>query len=95
MPNAILKTLWNGVALAGAAVLMWYGITQVLNGPLTHTTITTSPVILEAVKRVNKQIFIEHYESVDITRSEAPTGWLGWLGSLGVKQEFVVLLRFI
>jgi hypothetical protein len=96
MPKNILKTLWSGVALAGVALFIWFGYAYVLYGPAspwTHTTITTSPVILEAVKQVNKHIFIEHYESVDITRSEAPTGWLGWLGNLGVKQEFVVLLR--
>jgi hypothetical protein len=96
LPKTILNTLWSGVALAGAALFVWFGIAYVLDRPWlpsTQTTVTTSPVILEAVKRVNKQIFIEHYESVDITRSEVPTGWLGWLGTLGVKQEFVVLLR--
>ena len=96
MSNVIIKILWNSVALAGVAVLVWLGVMAVWNSPglpFTRTTITTSPVILEAVKRVNKQIFIEHYETIDITRSEAPTGWLGWLEKLGVKQEFVVLIR--
>lgn len=96
MPTIIIKTFVQSVALAGLALLIWLGVMSFWNSPglpLTRATVATGPVILEAVKHVNKQIFIEHYETIDITRSETPTGWLGWLGSLGVKQEFVVLLR--
>ncbi len=56
----------------------------------TKTTIVTSQAIVESIKGVNKQIFIEHYNTVDIDYTEAPEGWLGFLG---VDQSFVLLLK--
>jgi Protein of unknown function (DUF4230) len=52
-----------------------------------------SPVILEKVKNVNKQIFVEHYNAVDIDYSEAPQGWANALKNIGFEQRYVVLLR--
>lgn len=56
----------------------------------TKTTIVTSQAIVESIKGVNKQVFIEHYNTVDIDYTEAPEGWLRFLG---VDQSFVLLLK--
>lgn len=56
----------------------------------TTTRVTTGASVVEAVKRVNKQIFIEHYEVVDIDYKQAPENWLAYLG---VEQSFILLLR--
>ncbi len=56
----------------------------------TQSTITPDTLILEAIHHVNKQIFIEHYNAVDVTYTEVPSGWAGLLG---IQQEFVVLIR--
>lgn len=59
-------------------------------GPQTTSAIASQAAILERVQRVNKQILIEHYNAVDVRYTEVPEGFLG---SLGLKQEFVMLIR--
>lgn len=56
----------------------------------TNVTTSANAVILQAIKQVNKQTFIEHYMTIDIQYSEAPAGWIG---QLGLKQEMVLLIR--
>ena len=56
----------------------------------TKVTIIDGAAVVESIKQVNKQIFIEHYNVVDVDYTEAPTGWLR---VLPIKQTFVVLLR--
>ncbi len=60
------------------------------NGPATVSEIASRAAILERVQRVNKQLLIEHYNAVDVRYTEVPEGFLG---SLGLKQEFVMLIR--
>ncbi len=57
---------------------------------VTKTTSVSSQAIVESIKGVNKQIFIEHYNTVDIDYTEAPEGWLRLLG---IDQSFVLLLK--
>ncbi|MCX6050675.1 MAG: DUF4230 domain-containing protein [Chloroflexi bacterium] len=56
----------------------------------TKVTVINGAAVIESIKRVNKQIFIEHYNVVDVDYTEAPAGWLR---VLPIKQTFVVLLR--
>lgn len=56
----------------------------------TQTTIVTSQAVVESIKQVNKQILVEHYNTVDIDYTEAPQGWLRLLG---IDQSFVLLLK--
>lgn len=56
----------------------------------TKTSFRSGASVIEAVRHVNKQIFIEHYEVVDIDYRQAPQNWLALLG---VEQSFVLLLR--
>lgn len=49
--------------------------------------------IIEVVRRVNKQVFIEHYSGVEIRHVDAPKGWASWLGRAGIRQEFLMLVR--
>lgn len=56
----------------------------------TQTTIVSSQAVVESIKQVNKQIFVEHYNTVDIDYTEAPEGWLQLLG---IDQSFVLLLK--
>lgn len=58
--------------------------------PQSNSTVTTNTVVLQAIKQVNKQTFIEHYMTIDVQYSEAPAGWIG---QLGLKQEMLVLIR--
>ena len=55
-----------------------------------RTKITGKSAIMERIQHVNKQTFIEHYNAVDVTYTEAPQGWIK---VFGIKQEFVVLVR--
>jgi len=64
--------------------------TPVPAGPDTASNIASKAAILERVQRVNKQILVEHYNAVDVRYTEVPEGFLG---SLGLKQEFVMLIR--
>ncbi len=92
-----LRILWDALTVVGLVALAWLAYTALgerrSEPAATQTTVNVGPLILESVKRTNKQIFIEHYNAVDITYSEAPESWLGWLRALGVRQEFVVLVR--
>lgn len=56
----------------------------------TKTTVVTGEAVVESIKQVNKQLFIEHYNAVDIDYTEVPAGWLGMLP---IQQSFVVLLK--
>jgi hypothetical protein len=51
--------------------------------------ILTGPEVLEAVKHVNKHIFVEHYITVDIDYEHVPVEWLKAI----LHQRFVVLLH--
>jgi len=56
----------------------------------TKTTIISNTAVVESIKEVNKQVFVEHYNTVDIDYTEAPEGWLGYLP---IQQSFIVLLK--
>jgi hypothetical protein len=56
----------------------------------TNVKIVTGQAVVESIKQVNKQVFIEHYNTVDIDYTEAPEGWLS---QLPISQSFVVLLK--
>jgi hypothetical protein len=56
----------------------------------TNVTVISSQAVVDSIKRVNKQVFIEHYNTVDIDYYEAPEGWLRYLP---IEQSFVVLLK--
>jgi len=90
-----LKLVWNGLAIAAILFLVWsvYQAFQQISAPTTVTTTTVGPQIIEAVRRVNKQIFIEHYAGVEVRHLDAPDGWAAFLRNLGVRQEFLVLIR--
>jgi len=96
----LLKLLWNALPLVLIALVGWYIYSMVSGGasfpffpkqePGGDVTIVNSGTVLEAIKSVNKQIFIEHYNAVDVSYSEAPSDWAEMLG---IKQEFVALIR--
>jgi hypothetical protein len=56
----------------------------------TNVQIVTGQAVVESIRQVNKQVFLEHYNTVDIDYSEAPAGWLRYLP---IRQSFVVLLK--
>lgn len=56
----------------------------------TQATIVTKAPVVASLKQVNKQVFIEHNNMVDVDYTEAPEGWLS---ILPIEQSFVVLLR--
>lgn len=60
---------------------------------LDHPGSVSGIPVLEAIHHVNKQTFIEHYLVVDVDYTDAPEVWPKLLEKLGIKQEFVVLIR--
>lgn len=90
-----LKLVWNGLAIAAVLFLVWSVVQafQQASAPPTSVTTTVGPQLIEAVRRVNKQIFIEHYAGVEVRHLDAPAGWASFLRNLGVRQEFLVLIR--
>jgi hypothetical protein len=91
----IFATLWNAVALAAVVFAGWSGYQtwQNIQYPPSADHVDIGPVIIEQIKHVNKQVFIEHYDSIEVHNFDAPEGWLGLLKNIGVHQEFVMLIR--
>jgi hypothetical protein len=89
MYRLIFKIVWNGLPVIALVLLALWFLGKFPPGASPPPTVTTGPPVLEAVKQVNKQIFIEHYNAVDITYTEVPD----WVGVFGIGQEFVVLIR--
>jgi hypothetical protein len=91
MDKPISKIILNAllmVAVVLAALFIYDKLTEEDNaengdGP------ESGPVVLESIKHVNKQVFIEHYNAVDVHYTEAPADWIKSI----LRQEFVVLLR--
>lgn len=92
MYKRLLKIVWNAVSLVTIILILWwaYQTARARLAPPAQPALVARPAVLEAIRRVNKQIFIEHYDAVDIDYTEVPENWLR---VLGLKQEFVVLLR--
>lgn len=95
MNRPIFRIIRNAITVVLLVLAMWWVYETFLNPPSPPPTeeITHGQPVLEAIKQVNKQLFVEHYNTVDVQYSEAPEGLLSFLGDLGVKQEFIVLLR--
>lgn len=97
LKQAVIIT-WNAlaaVAIIVAAFLVFRTISREIKPAPTPTpvpgpTVVPGTVLLEAVQHVNKQIFVEHYNAVDVHYSEAPSDWAD---AIGIRQEFVVLVR--
>lgn len=89
MERIVLKSIWNALAIVGLVLGIWLLINRGIDSkPDDDKEISANPPILEAIKHVNKQIFIEHYSMVDLEYSQAPVSWLPF-----VKQDMVILLR--
>ena len=88
-----LKIVAIALPLAALGVIV-FGLFCLISGKCgrgpDNGKVTTSPPVLETIKHVNKQIFIEHYNAVDVTYTEVPENWVS---IFGLKQEFVVLIR--
>lgn len=82
------KPIWTTVALVVLVLLSVVVGTQIqgCDGP--------PPIpVLEAIHHVNKQVFIEHYLVVDVHHTDRPQKGWEWLENLGLKQDFIVLIR--
>lgn len=88
-------TLWNSLVLVAVAFTIWsgYQFWHSVAEPKSVDRVDVSAKIIEVVRHVNKQIFVEHYSSAEIRNVDAPEGWLAWLGDVGVRQEFLMLVR--
>lgn len=85
--------LWLLLPLLMMAAGGWWIYDSLITRNLTFetkTVLTSGNTVVDAVRRVNKQVFIEHYDTIDLDYRQAPQNWLQYLG---VEQSFVVLLR--
>lgn len=90
----LLRSLASAVVIVAAVWLGWAGYTFLqMWKPPPAKVVEVGPAILEQVRHVNKHILVEHYHTVDVAHHEAPAGLLNALKNIGIKQEFVVLLR--
>lgn len=86
-----LKIIRDALAIVGLALIIYFVWTQI--GRIedeTGPTVEPGASAIEAIKQVNKQIFIEYYEAVDIEYKDVPDNWLS---VFGLKQEILVLVR--
>jgi hypothetical protein len=96
MWRIFVKILWNAIPLVALIlIVVWLvGFIQDRMNPTQSNDgivkIIPNRGVLEAIKSVNKQVFIEHYNMVDVEYTEVPQGWVS---ALGLKQEFIVLVR--
>jgi hypothetical protein len=93
MSKMLLKIILNALLLVTLVVIGVVVIGRWIPDNVlveTKPTIIARSAILERIHHVNKQIFIEHYISVDVDYNEVPEGWIK---ILGIKQEFVVMIR--
>ncbi len=91
MLKRLVTIVRNALALVVLVAIVVWVVKNRIGRPEPSSTSTVEPghMILERLEHVNKQIFIEHFNAVDVHYSEAPAPWLEVL----VKQEFVVLIR--
>jgi hypothetical protein len=94
MKSPISRIILNAllmVAIVLAALFIYDKVVGNDNGkgPGGDGEIDPGQPVLEAIKHVNKQVFIEHYNAVDVSYTEAPADWIKAI----VRQEFIVLLR--
>lgn len=87
--------IWTGVLTIALIAVAWKGmdLARDLFVAKPAQVVEVGPILLEQVRRVNKQIFVEHYISTNVRYTEAPRGWLQPLRALGVKQEYAIILR--
>ncbi len=80
------------VLVAGAAVIIWNYIVspKPSSSPRPVATVAAKPGVIDAIKNVNKQIFVEYYITKDIDYTEVPSNWTA---KLGLKQQYVLLLK--
>ena len=84
MDKRTLNVIRNALILALFIVAAW----------LIYDRVTAEPPPDDGdIKLVNKHMFVQHFLVVDVTHTEAPEGLLRFLGDLGIKEEFVVLLQ--
>lgn len=88
----ILLIIFTAIIILLAGLITWWFYSNFINRQSTAgtTTIINQGSVLESIRSVNKQIFIEHHNMVPIVYSEAPDGWIGLLG---LQQNMVVLIR--
>lgn len=95
MWRLFFKLIWNALPLALLAFVGWLIYCFTLGDcppppPSPPTpTVTSKAVVLEAIRNVNKQIFIEHYLMVDVQYQDAPASWLDKI----IRQKMIVLVR--
>lgn len=91
---SIFVVIRNTLVIIGVFALVWagYALWQ-QRGSSSASIVGAGPVVLEQVRHVNKQIFVEHYQSVEVSYAEAPQGWLGFLEKIGVSQQAVLLIK--
>lgn len=90
---SFVASLLGFTALCLFALIGVQAIIEERFGPRPNGETISGPVVIEQVRRVNKHVFIEQYQSVEITRRDAPTSWGDVLKKIGIRQEFVMTVK--
>ena len=93
MLRILLRFALNAAVIVVIALLGWWGINKLTARPTQPSavaTVSAQPAVIDAIKNVNKQIFVEYYITKDIDYTEAP---YNWTSVFGLKQQYVLLLK--
>jgi hypothetical protein len=95
MRKGSLKSIVIGIIMIALFALCWraLGVAQAMFAAQPTQVIQVGPTLLEQVRQVNKQIFVEHYLAVEISYMETYAVLNQPLSALGIKNEYVIILR--
>ncbi len=93
MLKLFLRLILNAIPIIVVAVLGWWILDKITSRPTQPSpvaTVSAHPAVIDAIKNVNKQIFVEYYITKDVDYTEVPANWTA---KLGLKQQYVLLLK--
>jgi hypothetical protein len=95
MIKGSLKSIIVGIIMIALFALCWraLGVAQAMVAAKPTQVIEVGPTLLEQVRQVNKQIFVEHYLAAEISYMETYAVLNQPLSALGIKNEYLIILR--
>lgn len=95
MRKGNMKSIMVGIIAIALFALTWRAldVAQAVISPNPTHVVEVGPAILEQIRHVNKQIFVEHYLATEISYMETYAVLNQPLSALGIKNEYLIILR--